>query len=347
MNNASIPFSPHPWLTNPHVQTLLPRYRRRTYLLANVPLEERFFQVDPQSHIKSVCSWQQTRREAPTLLLVHGLEGCHESHYMRGLAHKAWHVGFNVVRCNQRNCAGTEHLTPTLYNGGLSQDIRNIADELVTNDGIQAIWIAGYSMGGNLVLKMAGEARNEFPSLRGVAAVCPNIDPAACVAALEHPRNWIYHQHFMRKLKARLQRKAAIFPETWDLSLYKHIQTMSQFDDAYTAPDGGYHNAADYYEQSGARHVLAHIRVPTFIITAQDDPFIPIDSFSIPLIRSNPWIRLLTPIHGGHCGFLQPARDDEDRHWAENRIVEFLQKGNDRASSSHGVDCQWSLQESV
>ena len=245
---------------------------------------------------------------------------------MRGLAHKSWHAGFHVIRFNQRNCADTEHLTPTLYNGGLSQDIRAVADELVENDGIQAIWLTGYSMGGNLVLKMAGEARDDFPALQGVAAVCPNIHPAACVAALEQRRNWIYHQHFMVKLKARLQRKSILFPGRWDLALYKQIRTMSQFDDAYTAPDGGYRDAADYYEQSGSRHVLKDIRVPTLIITSQDDPFIPIDSFNIPSIQSNPCIQLVTPSHGGHCGFIQRSQEHEDGHWAENRIVEFIRR---------------------
>ena len=254
-NHSSIPFIPHPWLASPHVQTLMPRYRTRNHILAKVPIEERLFQVDPQSQIKSLCSWQQ-QRKAPALILVHGLEGCHDSHYMRGLAHKAWHAGFNVIRFNQRNCADTEHLTPTLYNGGLSQDIRAVADELVNTNGIQAIWLTGYSMGGNLVLKMAGEARDAFPALHGVAAVCPNIHPAACVAALEQRRNWIYHEHFMVKLKARLQRKAKLFPGRWDLSLYKQIRTMSQFDDVYTAPDGGYRDAADYYEHTGSRHML-------------------------------------------------------------------------------------------
>ncbi len=322
---SSTPFSPHPWLANPHVQTLVPWYQRRSHLLATVPMEERLFQVDPQSRIKSICSWQHLRREAPALILVHGLEGCHESHYMRGLAHKAWHEGFNVVRFNQRNCADTEHLTPTLYNAGLSHDIRAVADELVGKDGIQAIWLTGFSMGGNLVLKMAGEAKDEFSALQGVAAVCPNIHPAACVAALEQRRNWVYHEHFMLKLKARLRRKAQHYPGKWDLSLYKHIRTMSQFDEAYTAPDGGYRDAADYYDHAGARHVLAHIRVPTLIIISQDDPFIPIASFDIPAIRANPCIQLITPAHGGHCGFIQTSRENEDRHWAENRIIDFIQ----------------------
>lgn len=327
-NCSSIPFVPHPWLANPHVQTLFPRYRPRNHLLVDIAMEERLFQVDSQSQIKCVCSWQPHRNQAPGLILVHGLEGCHESHYMRGIAHKAWHAGFNVIRFNQRNCAGTEHLTPTLYNGGLSQDIRAVVDELVDKDGIQAIWVVGYSMGGNLVLKMAGEARDACPALQGVAAVCPNIHPAACVAELEERRNWVYHEHFMVKLKARLERKAKIFPGRWDLSLYKHIRTMSQFDDAYTAPDGGYRDAADYYDKSASRHVLAHVQVPTLIITSQDDPFIPIASFEVPAFQSNSCIELITPRHGGHCGFIQKSSSIEDGHWAENRIVEFIQNGD-------------------
>ncbi len=324
--NHLLPFTPHPWLTNPHLQTLVARSRRRPHLLADVPGAERLFRVDPQSQIKGVCNWQPDR-QAPGLVLVHGLEGCHDSPYMRGIAHKAWHAGLNVIRLNQRNCAGTEHLTPTLYNAGLSRDIRAVIDELVSLDGLQALWVAGYSMGGNLVLKMAGEAGETCSGLRGVAAVCPNVHPAPCVTALEQRQNWIYHQYFVRKLKRRLKRKARCFPGKWDLSFLKDVRTVSQFDDAYTAPDGGYHNAADYYERSGARHVLESIRVPTLLITSRDDPFIPFASFDIPRIRANPCIQLIATAMGGHCGFLQRAWKGEDERWAENRIIEFIQRG--------------------
>ena len=325
-NQSLLSFAPYPWLTNPHLHTLVAWSRPRPHLLVNVPMEERLFRVDPQSQIKGACSWQ-CNRQAPTLILVHGLEGCHDSHYMRGIAHKARHAGLNVIRLNQRNCAGTEHLTPTLYNGGLSQDVRAVVDELVGKDGIRDLWVAGYSMGGNLVLKMAGEAGATCPGLRGVAVVCPNVHPAACVAALEQPRHWIYHQYFVRKLKARLARKAKCFPGKWDPSLLKNVRTLSQFDETYTAPDGGYRDAADYYERSGSRHVLEDVRVPTLLITAQDDPFVPFSSFDVPRIRANPCIQLITPAKGGHCGFLQRARVSEDVHWAENRIVEFIQRG--------------------
>lgn len=322
---VSLPFTSHPWLTNPHVQTLTARARRRPHLLANVPGEERLFRVDPESQIKGLCSWQPNH-QAPGLILVHGLEGCHDSPYMRGIAHKAWHAGWHVVRLNQRNCAGTEHLTPTLYNAGLSRDVRVVMDELVGTDGIRALWVVGYSMGGNLVLKMAGEAGETCPGLRGVAVVCPNVHPAACVAALEERRNWVYRQYFVRKLKARLKRKAKLFPGKWDLSLLNNIRTLFQFDDAYTALDGGYGHAADYYERAGSRHVLQGIRVPTLLITAQDDPFVPFASFDLSRIRANPCIQLITPAKGGHCGFLQRASESEDAHWAENRIIEFIQR---------------------
>jgi len=250
---------------------------------------------------------------------------------MRGIASKAWRAGFNVVRLNQRNCGGTEHLTLTLYDSGLSGDLRAVAMELAARDGIDAIWLAGYSMGGNLALRMAGEegaaGRTLKGSIKGVMAVCPNIDPAACTEALLQKRNWIYHRHFVRSLQARLRRKAALFPGKFDLAPLAGLRTLREFDEAYTAPYGGYASADDYYERTGARHVLGAIAVPTLIIAAQDDPFIPYRIFEVPAIRTNPWIRLVGPTHGGHCGFIERPRPDEDWYWAENRLLEFITAG--------------------
>jgi predicted alpha/beta-fold hydrolase len=243
---------------------------------------------------------------------------------MIGITRKAWRDGANVVRLNQRNCGGTEHRTPTLYNSGLSEDILAVVTELSARDGLEALWLAGYSMGGNLVLRMAGEAGRTLPTLQGVAAVCPNIDPAACVAALEQRRNWIYQRFFLSRLQARLRRKARLFPDKFDLSRLSAIRTLRAFDDAYTAPDGGYASAEDYYERSGARHVLGDIAVPTLIITAQDDPFVPYPTFQIPTIADNSWIRLIAPRYGGHCGFIQRRQPEEDCFWAENRVVDFV-----------------------
>lgn len=314
-------------LRNPHLMTLVPRYLPRATSLASLPYEPRLFATEPETQLLGYCHWQQNRASAPTVVLVHGLEGSSESRYMLGLAAKAYRAGFNVVRMNQRTCGGTEHLSPTLYNSGLSGDYRAVVHELAHYDGLDRIWLVGYSMGGNLVLKAAGELGSDEPALAGVAAVCPNINPTVCARALEEPRNWVYHRHFLNGLKARLRRKAALFPGKWDLSGLDDITWISEFDDRYTAPDGGYRNGADYYDRAGARHVLGSIAVPTLIITAQDDPFVPYSMFTIPSIVHHPLIRLVAPRHGGHCGFYQRNHNGEDPYWAENRIAEFLRDG--------------------
>lgn len=327
MNNLTSSFRPPFPLHNAHLMTLVPRYWPRETSLAGLPQEERLFTVEPDTQLKGYCHWQTDRQSSPTVILVHGLEGCSESRYMRGIAAKAYRIGFNIIRMNQRTCGGTEHLSPTLYNSGLSGDYRTIVKELVNYDKLDRIWLVGYSMGGNLVLKAAGELGHSEPALAGVAAVCPNINPATCARALEEPRNWIYHRHFVTRLKSRLRRKAALFPGKWDLSILDQIITISEFDDRYTARDGGYRDGSDYYDRAGARHVLDKIAVPTLIITAQDDPFIPYSMFTDTPIQQHPQIILMAPRYGGHCGFFHRSCTGEDSYWAENRIVDFLRNG--------------------
>jgi uncharacterized protein len=319
-------FAPAAWLSNPHFMTVFPGYWPRRGLLTGIPTASRLFTTESNTQLLGFCHWQPHRIACETVVLVHGLEGSSESHYMRGLTTKAYRAGFNVVRMNQRTCGGTEHLTPTLYNSGLSQDYRAIVDELAQVDGLDRIWLVGYSMGGNLILKAAGETGASNAALAGAIAVCPNIDPPQCVDALEQPSNWIYHRHFLVKLKARLRRKAALFPGKWDLTHLAGIAWMRDFDDRYTAPDGGYASGADYYDRAGACHVLDTIAVPTLIITAQDDPFIPYSMFTTPVIQHHPKIRIIAPRHGGHCGFFHWAPNGEDPYWAENRIMDFLKK---------------------
>jgi predicted alpha/beta-fold hydrolase len=317
-------YQPPLFLRNAHLMTLVPRYWPRDMSLAGLPQTSRLFTTERDTQLLGFCHWQDDRNAAPTAVLVHGLEGSSESRYMRGIATKAYHAGFNVIRMNQRTCGGTERLTPTLYNSGLSGDYRAIVKELVRQDGLDRIWLVGYSMGGNLVLKAAGELGKEEPALAGAAAVCPNIDPTLCARALEEPCNWLYHRHFVAGLKSRLRRKAALFPGKWDLASLDKVATISEFDDRYTAHDGGYRDGADYYDRAGARHVLDSLAVPTLIITAQDDPFIPYSMFTVPTIERHPHIRVVAPRHGGHCGFFHRSRNGEGPYWAENRIVDFL-----------------------
>ena len=317
-------FTPAWLLKNPHLMTLIPRYWPRLRWKEGLPTSERLFTTQPGTQLLGLCHWQIDPTMAPTAVLVHGLEGSADSHYMHGMAAKAFGAGFNVIRMNQRTCGGTDHLTPTLYNSGLSNDYRTILHELRERNGLSRIWLIGYSMGGNLVLKAAGELQRSETALAGVVAVSPNIDPTQCVAALEEPRNWLYHAHFLSSLKARIKRKAALFPGHWNLSPLRSMKTITQFDGTYTARDGGYRDASDYYNRAGARHVLSEISVPTLIITAQDDPFIPASIFETTGISHNRHIALAMLHHGGHCGFFQQRRYGEDRFWAENRIIEWI-----------------------
>ena len=323
-------FTPAPLLRNQHLMTIVPGYWPRRALLDGIPIESRLFTTDPKTQLLGFCHWQPNRTGCQTLLLVHGLEGSSESHYMQGIAAKAYRAGINVIRLNQRTCGGTEQLTPTLYNSGLSQDYRAIVQELASLDRLTRIWLVGYSMGGNLILKAAGELGSSEAALAGAIAVCPNIDPTQCAKALEEPRNWLYHYHFLTKLKARMKRKAALFPWRWDLTELDRIHLISQFDDRYTASDGGYASGPDYYDRAGSRHVLDKIAVPTTIVTAQDDPFIPYSMFSLAAIKRNPLIRLTSPHYGGHCGFIQGTQSNEDRFWVESRIVESIRPDRER-----------------
>ena len=337
------PFEPHPLLRNAHAMTLVAKFYPRGNLLRNMPMETRLFTVAPKTQLLGFCHWQHTRRATGTVILLHGLEGCCDSHYMAGLAAKAWRVGLNVIRLNQRTCGGTEHLAPSLYNCGLSTDIQAIVTELSNVDRLKSISLIGYSMGGNLVLKMAGETAGMLPALTGVFAVCPNIDPTQCIAALERPENRMYHDYFFKRLKARIVKKAALFPGKWDLIPLRSMRTVREFDEFYTAPDGGYGTAGQYYDRSGSRHVLHNVRVPTVILTAQDDPFIPSSMFNTPAITGNASIDLIVTDSGGHCGFFQRRQRHEDHYWAENRLIEMIvsHRGSyaDNGHASSGFAC--------
>jgi hypothetical protein len=247
---------------------------------------------------------------------------------MLGLAERAFVAGWNAVRLNQRNCGGTESLTPTLYNSGLSCDYRAVLTELIERDGLPEIFFAGYSMGGNLVLKMAGEIGAAAPTqLRGVAGVCPCIDLARCADALHLPENFNYEWHFVRNLKSRMRRKAKLFPGKFDLGCMERVRSVREFDDMITAKYCGFRDAADYYAQSSALRVATEIRVPALIVAAQDDPFVPSATFSDPAVLNNSHIRLLLPEQGGHCAFVSRHAGDA-RFWAEACVMGFFGRLN-------------------
>ncbi len=289
------------------------------------PAQIRFFDTAPGARVLAHCHWQPRPWEHATIVLLHGLESSSAAHYMRGIAEKGYAAGFNAVRLNQRNCGGTEQLSEGLYHSGLTHDPEAVIRELVEVDGLPAFALVGYSLGGNLALKLAGEAgRTPPPYLRAVCAVSPTMDLAACVTALERPENRFYQRHFVRNLKKRMRRKARAFPGRFPLEPLGAIRSIRAFDEAYTAPHHGFGGASDYYYRASAMRVVERISVPTLIISAADDPFVPAAPFRHPAVAGNPHITVALTPRGGHCGFVEERRSTYDGYWAERAIVEFV-----------------------
>ena len=322
-----MPYSPVPFrprFAGGHTQTLFAWARRRQFPTLPEP-EARYIDVATDARVLAHCHFQPDRTASPALILLHGLEGSSDAHYMRGLAEKAWAAGWNVVRLNQRNCGGTEHLSRGLYHSGLTHDARVVMQQLVEQDGIRQVALAGYSLGGNLALRLAGEAGATPPAgLVAVCAVSPTMDLARCVDALERRPNHFYEWNFLRNLKARMQRKAAAWPGEYDLAPLARVRSIRQFDEAYTAPHHGFAGASDYYHRASALRLIDQITVPTLILTAANDPFVPPAPVRDAAVAGNPHITTVVTDDGGHCAFVERAAPDYDGYWAEREVVRFV-----------------------
>jgi uncharacterized protein len=300
------------------------------------PAEERLVEVTAGIKLRCLCYWQKQDRSKPlTLIVVHGLEGSSDSQYMQGIARNGLAAGMNVVLMNQRNCGGMDHVAPTLYNSSLSGDVGAVAHNVIEVDGVSQFALIGFSMGGNLVLKLAGEWGEEGPrQFRTVAAVCPAMDLAASADALHEPANRIYEYYFLMQLFRRFRLKARLFPGKFDVARLRGISTLRMFDDRITAHYCGFTGADDYYARAAATNVVDRIAVPTLIIHAANDPFIRVQAETLRRIAANPNITYVETDDGGHCAFLgQPsgARNrsaadtaPDDGRWAEREVVEFV-----------------------
>jgi hypothetical protein len=271
------------------------------------------------------CNWQpeEKRTACLTLVMVHGLEGSSDSRYMQGIAVRGWNAGYNVVRMNMRNCGDTDALTPTLYHSGFSADVGAVVEHFVARFGLQHVALVGYSMGGNLVLKLAGEWGDRQPFV-AAAAVCPVIDLAPSSDALHQPWNRVYEWRFLRGLMQRFRRKASLFPDRYEAEGVGPVRSLREFDNKIVARYCGFRDADDYYYSVASARVIDRIRIPTLILSAGDDPFIRILPETRKVILANPTIDFVETRHGGHCAYL--SRDaGEDTHWAEATVIRYFQ----------------------
>ncbi|HEY5212544.1 MAG TPA: alpha/beta fold hydrolase [Acidobacteriaceae bacterium] len=332
------PFHPRPWLANAHLQTIFGNFLPRHNALP-APTAQ-LVQVSPAhgsqiaTQILCECDWQPLpdRPSRPTAIILHGLEGSSRSQYVIGNANKLWLAGCNVVRMNMRNCGGRNYadmarLSPTLYHSGLSSDVDHVLRYFIATEHLQSVALIGYSMGGNLVLKLAGDLGSSAPpQLHSVIGVSPAIDLAASADALHEPHNRIYERKFLRALLKRFRRKTMFFPRAFDPQRASNITSLREFDDRITALYSGFRSADDYYFRAAAARVLDHIIIPTLILHASDDPFIRFTTETRDKIAANPHITLLETEHGGHCAFLaSPDRSThDDGYWAEQTALRFV-----------------------
>jgi uncharacterized protein len=321
-------FRPRRGLEGGHRQTIANFFLQRRVFLPTP--EARMVEVEPGVRTLCLCHWQPDRTNALTIIIVHGLEGSSDSPYMVGIACKGLAAGMNVVRMNQRNCGGTDGESPTLYHSGRSPDVAAVAQHLIEHDRINRFALAGFSMGGNLVLKLAGEWGSQGPpQFRAVAGVCPSMDLAASADALHLGPNRLYEFYFMWRLRQRLYAKARLFPGVFDTSRLRGVRTLREFDDKITAYYCGFAGASDYYARAAAANVVDRIAVPGFILHAANDPFIRILPETRQKVLANPNISFTETADGGHCSFLaQPdlAQASGDGRWAEDKVVEFLRR---------------------
>src|SRR6266496_2079748 len=323
-------FKAHRFFVGGHAQTLAAYAWPRRYRFHAPEDQQRIFEIEANVKVLAHCRWQPDAAKHSTIVLWHGIEGSTASVYMIAMAHKAFRAGFNVVRVNFRNCGGTEHLTPTLYHGGMSDDLRAVMKELIEKDGLKRIFPIGFSLGGNLVLKLAGEyGANPPKEVVAVCAVSPSVDLKASTDLILNGSNWIYQQDFVRRLKKRIKAKHKLFPQLYDLRRLSLVRTIRDFDEQFTAAAHGFANADDYYYRSSSLRVIQQIRVPTLIVHAKDDPFIPFTPLRDPAFAANPYILLLQTERGGHVAFISAKKQGEDRFWAENRALEFCRMARD------------------
>jgi hypothetical protein len=308
-----VPFDP--LLRSPHLQTIAAHFWQRPDLTAEFPIERRLYRTEPDVQVL-VCSQRPHGQARGEIFMVHGLEGSGDAGYIRSLSAAALRAGFAAHRFHMRTCGGTQGLCRTLYHAGLTSDLLAVLRQS-RSAGREPAFLVGFSLGGNVVLKLAGEmgeAARDY--VRGVCTVSAPLDLAACARRIGERDNRLYEARFVRKMRQRLCATGR-----YQRRQFAGLRSVVELDDRFTAPAFGFGNAANYYRTQSAIGFLAGLRVPALLIQAKDDTFVPFAIYQSAAVRSNSWIELMATEHGGHLGFIgrEPAR-----LWSDEAIMEWI-----------------------
>ena len=315
------PFEPHPWFGGPHLQTIVARsWPWPRHKLPATYAEVELGGGDRTSVLESIPErWSDGD---PSAILVHGLGGCARSPYVVRVGKKLAGQGVRVVRMNLRGAGSGFGLARSFYHSGRTEDVRAVAEWLAVRAPGSPIALVGFSLGANLVLKLAAEAADRpVEGLDCVVAANPPLDLDACCRMIQQPWNWLYDRNFLRHLRRDVGRLHRAFPDLEAIDLSK-ARSLYHFDELYTAPRNGFRDAADYYARSSAGPMLPRIEVPGLVIHALDDPFIPVEPFRS--ITFPPRLALELIPRGGHLGYLSHTKWRGDRRWLDARISTWL-----------------------
>jgi predicted alpha/beta-fold hydrolase len=318
-----------PLFKNPHLLTIAANYWRRPMDTERFPVEVKLYDTEPGVRVL-VHSQRPSGPPAAEVIVVHGLEGSSQAGYAQSLAHELLHAGWAAHRFNMRSCGGTEHLSGgSLYHSGQTSDLLAVLRQIKAE---APIFLAGFSLGGNVVLKLAGELGERAQDLiAGVIAISTPIDLAACARRLESPSNFVYSKRFVRRLKQRIRLKAQSAPGLFVLEHLDAVQTVYEFDDKFTAPLFGFGTADNYYATQSSNQFLDRIQVPALLVHAKDDPLVPFEVYNHPAFTRNPNLRLLAVEHGGHVGFISKT---PPRFWLDRVLLEWMNEVRNKAAAN-------------
>jgi len=311
-----------PFLGGGHVQTLFASLIRRVR-----------FQYDDRERIRTRdddllrLDWavpQATRTASPNhaVILTHGLEGSTDRGYMRGMARALMRRGWAVCAWNLRGCGGSVNRQPTTYHSGQTEDLARVVNH-VLGKGFATVGLVGFSLGGNLTLKYVGERGSDVDRrVRGAVAFSTPVDLQAASQRIAHWSNQHYTAYFLRSLREKIRAQAKRHPNRVRTDALHHIRTLRDFDDAYTAPLNGFYDADTYYRRASSKPLLADAAVPTLLVNAANDPFLPEACYPRDSAERQENLVLEVPESGGHVGFV--SFDEEGEYWSERRAASFL-----------------------
>lgn len=311
-----------PGLSNPHVQTVLPRWVRRL-----PPPDYRRERIETTDDDVLDLDWL-ARGDRPLAIVSYGMEGTSRGDYTVGMVRALAAAGWDALVWNYRGCGGEPNRKVHFYHGGLIGDLHTVVRHAIAR-GHRNLALVGFSLGGNLTLNYLGHFGSDVPdAVRSAVAVSAPVDVTDCARALKRPGGGFYVRRFLRFFREKIRAKAAVMPGAINDDGYDELTTLEAYDERYTVPHFGLESWPNFYRFVSSRFVLPYVRVPTLIVNAQDDPFLGPDCFPVEAARRHPNLFLEMPRCGGHLGFLTfPLRGP---NWIERRVVDFLDGSRNR-----------------